>query len=206
MATETVAQYVSSSFRCYHAAGATRDAEFLDALRAAALQAHDTVRAESVANDRGRMATTLTLGIAVWPWLYVVQVGDSRAYIYTHGALRQITRDQTLAQSLVDQGVIKEGEREKSPLSHVLVSAIGGDDASPVVSRVDVSERGCIVLFCSDGLTKHVRDSEIAAQCKSVQSAEQLSRDLLQLALDRGGSDNITVLAARAPIKPKDRA
>lgn len=204
LATEAVAEYVSSSFRCYHAAGAGRDAEFPEALRAAALQAHDTVRAESVANGTGTMATTLTLGIGVWPWLYVVQVGDSRAYIYTKGALRQITRDQTVAQDLVDRGAMREDVKEKSPLSHILVSAIGGEEATPVVSRVDVSERGCVLVFCSDGLTKHVTDEEIAAHCKAVRSAEELSRDLLQLALDRGGSDNITIIVARAPLKSRE--
>ena len=108
------------------------------------------------------MATTLTLGIGVWPWIYIVQVGDSRAYIYTQGSLRQITRDQTLAEDFVDRGLMKPEAREKSPLAHVLVSSIGGDEAAPIVSRVDVSERGCVLLFCSDGLTKHVTDAEIS--------------------------------------------
>jgi protein phosphatase len=203
-ATEAVAHYVSSSFRCYHAIGQARDAEFLDALTQAAMRAHDTVRAEVLAHGSGTMATTLTLGIGVWPWLYVVQVGDSRAYIYTHGALRQITRDQTIGQHLVDTGVLDQADLPRSPLSHVLSSAIGAEQATPVVSRVDVSERGCILVFCSDGLTKHVTDDEIAAHCAAVQNAEQLTRDLLQLALDRGGSDNITIIVARAPLRARD--
>jgi serine/threonine protein phosphatase PrpC len=199
LATMAVVDYIASSFRSYHEAGAGRSGDFLDSLRAAAFQAHDRVRAESVAAAHGPMATTLTLGIGVWPWIYIIQVGDSRAYIHTRGELHQITRDQTLAEELVDLGALKPEDRERSPLSHVLVSAIGGDEAAPVVSRVDVSERGCVLLFCSDGLTKHVTDAEIAAHCASMQNAEQLSRDLLKLALDRGGSDNITIVVARAP-------
>lgn len=200
LATQAVAEYVATSFRCYHATGAGRDGEFLASLQGAALQAHDRVRAEAVANGHGTMATTLTLGIGVWPWLYVVQVGDSRAYIHTRGALHQITRDQTLAQELVDSGAIPAEEKERSPLSHILVSAIGSEEAIPVVTRVDVSDRGCVLIFCSDGLTKHVTDAEIAEHCVAMRGAEQLSRDLLQLALDRGGSDNVTIIAARAPI------
>jgi protein phosphatase len=200
LATQAVAEYVATSFRCYHATGAGRDDEFLSSLQEAALQAHDRVRAEAIANGHGRMATTLTLGIGVWPWLYVVQVGDSRAYIYTHGELHQVTKDQTLAQDLVDAGAIPEEEKAKSPLSNILVSAIGSEEAIPVVSRVDVSERGCVLMFCSDGLTKHVTDDEIAAHCATMRGAEQLSRDLLQLALDRGGSDNVTIIVARAPL------
>ncbi len=199
LATQAVAEYVASSFRSYHATGAGRDGEFLESLRTAALQAHDRVRAESIAAGHGKMATTLTLGIGVWPWIYIVQVGDSRAYIYTHGSLRQVTRDQTLAEDLVDRGALTPEQKERSPLTHVLVSAIGGDEAAPVVSRVDVSERGCALLFCSDGLTKHVTDAEISTHCERMQNAEQLARDLLKLALDRGGSDNITMVIARAP-------
>jgi protein phosphatase len=201
LATETVTRYVANTLRCYHAVGAGRDDEFFNSLRQAALEAHDAVRAETVARGiDGTLATTLTLGIAVWPWLYVVQVGDSRAYIYTHGALRQITRDQTVAQSLVDQGVLTADTAKHSPLAHMLSSAIGAPEAMPVVSREDITERGCILLFCTDGLTKYVSNDEIATACSQITSAEQLSRHLLQMALDRGGSDNISIVAARAPL------
>ena len=201
LATESVMRYVGSSLRCYHAIRDSKDDSFYEELKAAALQAHDAVRAEAESRaEPTRLATTMTLGVGVWPWVYVVQVGDSRAYLYTRGKLQLVTRDQTLAQQLVDEGVLKPGDLQRSPLSNVLASAIGGDDAEPVVSRMDVSERGCVVLFCTDGLTKHVTDDEIAAACGSVQSAEQLCRDLLELALDRGGSDNVTLIAARAPL------
>jgi serine/threonine protein phosphatase PrpC len=130
-------------------------------------------------------------------------VGDSRMYLYTHGKLHQMTRDQTLGQELVDEGAMSKSDLKRSPLAHVLSSAIGADEARPIVTRVDVSERGSICLFCSDGLTKHVTDDEIADFCSKVRSAEQLSRDLLQLALDRGGTDNITIIVARAPLRAK---
>jgi protein phosphatase len=143
----------------------------------------------------------MTLGIAVYPWLYVVQVGDSRAYIYTKGTLRQITRDQTLAQQLVDDGVLRAADMKRSPLNNVLASAIGADEAAPVVSRVDISERGCVLVFCSDGLTKHVSDAEIERACARMDSAERLCRQLLDLTLERGAADNVTIVAASAPLK-----
>ena len=136
-------------------AGSARETEFTDALRAAAIEAHDVVRAEAVAELGGRqMATTLSLGIVVWPWLYVLQVGDSRCYFYQDGALRQVTRDQTVAQSLVDEGVLRKDQLKSSPLNHVLASAIGASEAMPEVSRVDVRKRGSVILVCTDGLTK----------------------------------------------------
>jgi protein phosphatase len=88
-----------------------------------------------------------------------------------------------------------------SPLNHILASAIGADEATPAVSGVDVSERGRVLLFCTDGLTKHVSDKEIAGLCGSGMSSEPLARRLPELALERGGSDNITIVIARAPQK-----
>jgi protein phosphatase len=144
------------------------------------------------------MATTLSLGIVVWPWLYVLQVGDSRCYVYADGALRQVTRDQTIGQNLVDEGVLKKEQLKSSPLNHVLASAIGASEAMPEVSRFDVRQRGTVVVVCTDGLTKHVSDAEIGERLGRMQSSEQVCQELLDLALQRGGSDNITLVVGRA--------
>lgn len=202
LATETVTSYVASTMRCYHAAGSSDEGEFLGALRAAALEAHAAVRgaAEVRAGEGGAhtMATTLTLAMAVWPWAYVLQVGDSRCYYYWDGELSQVTRDQTVAQDLVDSGVLKPERVAASPFNRVLASSIGGDEASPVVTRLDISQRGCVLLLCSDGLTTHLSNADIGDQLRAMESSEQLCRGLLGLALDRGGTDNVTVVAGRA--------
>ena len=156
--------------------------------------------AEAAAHgDGSKMATTLTLAIVTWPWVYVVQVGDSRCYRYLSGEIAQVTKDQTMAQALVDQGVLSREKVTRSPLNNVLVSAIGGDQAEPDVSRFDIRDRRSVILLCSDGLTKHVTDAELAEHLDRMTSSEQLCRELLELALSRGGSDNITILAGRAP-------
>lgn len=203
LAVETIMGYVTSTLRSYPAAGSHQDEEFLNALRSATFEADAKVRAEAAARAQaaGRlaaksMATTLTLAMAVWPWLYVVQVGDSRCYYFRDGQLQQLTRDQTMAQDLVDKGALPADRAAQSPFSHVLASSIGGPEATPEVSRVDLSRSGC-VLMCTDGLTKHVSDSEIVAHLGAMQSAEQVCQALLALALERGGSDNITVLVGR---------
>jgi protein phosphatase len=199
IATQAVTRHVASALKCYSTAGAGDDAEFLETLRNAAYEAHEAVRteAEEIPEEAG-MATTLSLGIVVWPWLYVVQVGDSRCYLYQSGKLRQLTRDQTFAQDLVQQGVFTPQDAKNSPLNNVLSSALGAQEALPEVTRVDVRERGTVIVVCTDGITKHVSDAEIERHIGSMKSAEQVSKDLLQLALDRGGSDNITVVVGRA--------
>lgn len=204
LATEAVMRYVSSTLRSYHSAGLSTDEDLLIALKGAAFEAHDAVRAESALRpDRRRMATTLTVGIVIWPWAYVVQVGDSRCYIYSRGELMQITRDQTVGQALVDQGVMPPERLVNSPLKHVLASAIGADEALPDVTRVNMKERGSLILLCSDGLTKHVDDEEIASAASTMTSCKQICTDLLDLAMSRGGSDNITIVAGRAPLSKK---
>ena len=202
IAAEAVTRHVASSLRCYQTSGSTTDGAFEDTLRAAAMEAHAAVRTEAEETpEESGMATTLSLGIVVWPWLYVVQVGDSRCYLYQGGALRQLTRDQTFAQDLVEQGIFTHDDAKVSPLNNILSSALGATEALPEVTRVDVRERGCVICVCTDGLTKHVTDDEIAAHLGAMVSAEQVCHALLQLALDRGGTDNITLVVGRA-LKP----
>jgi len=205
IATEAVTQYIATALRCYHTAGSPSEHEFTNALRAAAIAAHDVVRAEAVAELGGRqMATTLSLGIVVWPWMYVLQVGDSRCYVYQDGVLQQVTRDQTVAQGLADEGVLKPEQVKSSPLKHVLASAIGASAAVPEITRVNIAPRETVVLLCTDGLTKHVSDEEIARCFSAMESSEQVSQQLLDLALERGGSDNITLVVGHVrKVPPK---
>ena len=201
LALSTITTYVASSLRSYHAAGSATDQEFYDALTAAALEAHDAVRSEGAAQPEAKMATTLTLAVAVFPWMYVTQVGDSRCYRYWQGELTQMTRDQTIAQGLVDQGILPADRMSKSPFSHVLSSAIGSGEATPVVTRIEIP-RGCVILLCTDGLTKHVENAEITREIEAMTSSAQLCEKLLDMALERGGSDNVTIISARAPLPP----
>ncbi len=197
-AVETIARYVQSTLRCFSAADPAHEPAFVEAFRGAALEAHEAVRALG-GDDRehGNPATTLTLAIGVWPRAYVLQVGDSRCYVYGDGALRRLTRDQTVAQDLVDSGKLTPEEGARSPFHNVLASAIGGQHPDPVVTAVN-QLRDAVVLLCSDGLTRHVSDAELAEHLGSLRSAEQVCRDLLRLALARGGHDNITIIVGRA--------
>ena len=137
----------------------------------------------------------------MWPWYYLLQVGDSRYYLFRDNQLTQITRDQTLAQDLVDQGVFTRAAAEGSRLANVLSSAIGGETATPVVTRLRANWHN-VHLLCSDGLTKHVSDERIAERLRSMTSAKAVCEQLLQDALDDGGTDNITIIVGHAT--PKD--
>jgi serine/threonine protein phosphatase PrpC len=198
VALEAVANYVSSSMRCYYAKESADDRDFFEALKHGAHQCHIELvrRGEENSEYRG-MATTLTLYLGVWPRAYLLQVGDSRCYLLRRGELVQITRDQTMAQELVDLGVLTRADASDSPFAHTLSSSIGGSQTAPVVTAFDITW-GTVLLLCSDGVTKHVSDARLRERLRSMTSAKQVCEDLLQDALEGGGSDNITLIVGRA--------
>jgi serine/threonine protein phosphatase PrpC len=198
---ETIMQYVNDSLLVFYGAR-TAEAEFTELLQAAAMRAHEAVKKRRQEQGvLGTMATTLTLYFSIWPIYYLLQLGDSRYYLWRDGKLRQVTRDQTMAQDLVDEGVLTRSAAARTPMANVLSSAIGGDATTPVVTRLQGSWRN-VHLICSDGLTRHVTDERIAEILGSMTNSKQAAEQLLQDALDGGGSDNITIILGRAV--PKD--
>jgi protein phosphatase len=108
-----------------------------------------------------------------------------------------MSRDQTMAEEFVDQGVFSREDAAFKRWANVLSSAIGGPQAAPTVSKVPQSW-DAIGLMCSDGLTRHVSDERIREVLSTLKSAKDGCEQLLQDALDAGGEDNITVLIGRA--------
>lgn len=199
-ALDVTLRYVTEGMKCYLNSEVT-EAQFIDELQRAALRAHEAV-VKMRATEHKRSATTLTLYMGVWPFYYVLQVGDSRYYVWQHDTLTQVSRDQTLAEELVERGILTRAAAAKTPLSNILASAIGGDQAAPVVTRLR-SEWNMAHLMCSDGLTKHVSDEQIAHRLRTMTSARETCELLLQDALDGGGTDNITIIVGRAVERPQ---
>jgi len=198
LALQGATRYVTRVMRCYYGSLAHEDEDLSDALQDAARQCHaELLRMGDQNFDVRGMATTLTLYLSVWPRAYLLQVGDSRCYLLRGEELTQITRDQTMAQEMVDLGVMKAEDAAGTRLAHTLTSSIGGSENHPKVSRFDM-DWGHVLLLCSDGLTRHVSDQRIREVLRSMTSAKQACETLLQEALDAGGSDNVTVVIGRA--------
>jgi protein phosphatase len=102
-----------------------------------------------------------------------------------------------MAQELVDSGVMPATQAFRSRWANVLSSSIGGPQSAPVVHRLR-QYWGQIGMLCSDGLTKHVPDERIRERLRTMTSARQVCEDLVNDALDAGGTDNITVVVGRA--------
>jgi protein phosphatase len=189
-----VAAYVERSANAFYTSETEDGEQFAQILSDAAMQCHaDLLDRGAAGPGRGRMATTLTLWLGLWPHAYLLHVGDSRCYLYRDGQLTQVSRDQTMAQDLIDDGVLTQTKAHR---------AIGGQDAAPVVTRI-VRDWGTVVLLCSDGLFKHVPDARIAERLRTMASAQQACEALLQDALDDGGTDNVTIVIGRT-IRPAD--
>jgi len=160
---------------------------------------HDILveRTESNPALRG-MGTTLTLACSLGDDLIAAHVGDSRAYLFHEGRLERLTRDQTLAQSLADAGAIRQEEVASHATRHVLTGAIATRGAFVQVELRHVRlADGDQVLLCTDGLTEMVQEDSIARALAARGSSSDACRRLIELALEAGGKDNVTVALGR---------
>ena len=196
LAVDTLSEYCLNSLPWLFRLEQDSEEEFVAELRAAMEKCDDCVKAESeVIPDHRGMGTTLTIAYVIWPRVYVIHAGDSRCYLVRHGKLFQVTRDHTMGQELLDEGILSEEEIRGA--SSVLWNCVGGvDNVRPHAHRAQL-EIGDALLLCSDGLTKHLTDQQIEESLASSKTAEIACRNLVDAANRAGGSDNITVVLAR---------
>lgn len=175
------------------------DEEYREELIAALQSCQQEIVAETAVHpeDAG-MGTTLTMGYLIWPKMYVMHVGDSRCYLHRDTQLTQLTRDHTVKQRLIDAGINEEEEDSFAEMwANTLWNSLGADsDTTPDVFRVDL-QLGDSLLFCTDGLTRHVSDEMLRDRLAGTDAAETVCRSLIRDANEKGGSDNITLVVAR---------
>ncbi|HLT58793.1 MAG: Stp1/IreP family PP2C-type Ser/Thr phosphatase [Limnochordales bacterium] len=167
-------------------------------LAAAVQAAHARVRelAHRDADLRG-MGTTLTAALVAGGRLHVAHVGDSRLYLWRDGRLHQLTADHSVAAELARAGHIDEATARRHPHRHVLTRALG-IDAELEVDLAEVPlEPGDGLLLCTDGLSSLADDGEMLGVLEKAATAQAAADALVELALARGGTDNVTVVVAR---------
>ena len=188
--------YMGRTASCFQSLETSEEHALLDKLEEVVRGVHTALLAEYGGVTAKLPATTLTLVLLAWPRAYHVQVGDSRAYVRRGGRLQRLTRDQNLGEFMVSLGAWTDEQARMASTAETLSSAIGGSELEPVVGLIDLAP-GDSLLLCTDGLTKHVSDDEIARALAQSESAEATSRKLLSDALAAGGTDNVTVLVLR---------
>ena len=195
MAVETVLE----ELRARWVANDRRDPEsFAAALKIATDIANARIHRMATEQPEYRgMGTTATIAGVLGDTVYVAQVGDSRAYIVRDGRARQITKDQSLMQRLIDAGEITEEEAEQSERRNIILQALGPE---PTI-RTDITHqqlrRGDTLVLCSDGLSGLVRPEEIARVVSFERDLKKVCKRLIERANENGGPDNITVVVAR---------
>jgi serine/threonine protein phosphatase PrpC len=196
MAAETVFEHLVATWCEDHDA---TPQQFAMRLKEAVEQANGRINdyARQHPELRGMGTTTTAVGV-LHDRVYLTQVGDSRAYLVRNGQAIQLTKDQSLMQRLVDAGELTEEEAERSERKNIILQALGPDARVRVDLTHQEVRRGDAIVLCSDGLSGQVRREEIAAAVGD--GNKELSAacsELIALANDRGGPDNITVVVAR---------
>ena len=143
------------------------------------------------------MGTTSTLVGILGDILYLAQVGDSRAYLVRAGKGTQITRDQSVVQTMMEAGTLTEEQAERSPHGNLILQALGTHPELDVDLTHQALRRGDVLLVCSDGLSGLVRGPEMAEIVNRGKDLQTAGEELVALANDRGGPDNVTVVLGR---------
>ena len=210
IASSLATQVVFDKLRERAANGALKGAIVIaDSLTQAVQDANEAIHEHS-RQDRTHhgMGTTATVGLIVSGMVYFAQVGDSRAYIIRNGVAKQMTKDQSLVQRMVDAGKLTPEQAERSEHRNIILQALGPEKAIvPELTRDRLMNDDLLVL-CSDGLSNQMTAQEIASMAAVNRDLEGLCDTLIRRALDTGAPDNVTVVAGRYRInvdQPKPR-
>jgi len=172
--------------------------QFAQQLRSAVTQANERIHRYSKEHPDVRgMGTTATVAGVLGDTLYLAQVGDSRGYLVRGGVATQITKDQSLMQRLVDAGELTEEEAEQSERRNIILQALGPDAKIRVDLTWQEVRRGDTLVICSDGLSGQIKREEIGAMVLQSSDLDLLCDQLIAIANERGGPDNITVVLVR---------
>jgi len=152
---------------------------------------------KELSRQRGAIVgTTMALLLAFDEYYACVWSGDSRLYIIRSGVIKQLSCDHTEVQELVAQRIITPQEAESWPRNNVITRAIGVFDKPELEVTSGILERDDSFVICSDGLTRHLSDDEIL-RCVAAMGAQQACNALVDLTLQRGALDNVTVVVVR---------
>ncbi|HEY6351787.1 MAG TPA: Stp1/IreP family PP2C-type Ser/Thr phosphatase [Candidatus Angelobacter sp.] len=148
------------------------------------------------------MGSTVVAALVKGNALSIANVGDSRIYLIRQGVIQQLTQDHSLVMEQVRRGYLTLEQAERSEMQNIILKALGSEEnVDPDVEDLVVLS-GDILLLCSDGLTKYLRDPEILQSVSSAATLDQACNALIQTAKDRGGDDNVTSLLLRVVERP----
>lgn len=140
------------------------------------------------------MGTTVVAAVIVEDTVHIAHIGDSRAYVVSANAVRQVTKDHSVVQLMIDSGQITPEQAKEHPKKHIITRAIGVEETVEAEYDEFKIQPDEMLLLCSDGLTNYVEDKDIQ-QHMLHGSFENIAGKLIALANENGGGDNVTVVA-----------
>ena len=204
LAVDGISNYVLNTMDWCFGLNSQNDAQFLDELERSFVHSQEMIEAEAEAIPQRRgMATTLTMAYIHWPNVYIVHVGDTRCYLVRDRSIQQLTTDHTVAELMRSADAAKgltadDTVRASTAMDHTLWNVVGGPkhELHPQVIKLSL-ERGDALLLCSDGLTRHLSDTELLQGIQQNESSTEICKQFVDLANERGGRDNITAVLAK---------
>ena len=171
---------------------------FAVCLKRAAQAANTAIHGYASTHQEFRgMGTTATIAGLLADTLYLCQIGDSRGYLVRDGVARQITKDQSLMQKLIEAGELTEEEAAQSERRNIILQALGPEANIKVDLTYQRLRRGDVLVLCSDGLSGQVTRDQIGEVVRETPDLVAACKKLIDLANEAGGPDNITVIIAR---------
>ena len=172
--------------------------DFVRSLKGAIKSANEKINAYAAAHPEFRgMGTTATTAAVLGNTLYLAQIGDSRGYLIRDGVARQITKDQSLMQKLIEAGELTEEEAEHSERRNIILQALGPETAVKVDLTYQEVRKGDTLLVCCDGLSGPVHRDLMGKIVGREPDLMKACKQLIDAANEAGGPDNITVILAR---------
>ena len=198
IASKMAIDIISNSLESLLTDSTVGDKEIQDKIRSSIYEANDKIYRKSMEDEKfSGMGTTVTLAYAMDRNIFIGHAGDSRAYLFRDGILSQITKDHSLVEELIRNGSISVEEAKHHPQRNIITRAVGTSKEIKADLMVESKNKDDILLLCTDGLTNMLDDDEIKDSLIINKDIQKACEELIKLSNDKGGFDNITILAVK---------
>ena len=198
IASKMAIDIISNSLKSLLTDLTVEDKDIEDRIKNSIYEANDKIYKKSMEDEKfSGMGTTVTLAYVIDEKMFICHVGDSRAYLFKNGILSQLTKDHSLVEELIRNGSISKEEAKHHPQRNIITRAVGTSEEIKVDLVVEPKNKDDILLLCTDGLTNMLDDDEIRNSLLINKDIQKACDELVRLSNDKGGFDNITILAVK---------
>ncbi len=190
LAVDSIGGSIMRAYRSEMTANSIRTM-LLSAISAANIRVYDKAKSDTTLS---KMGTTVVASVVTGGIAHIAYAGDSRVYLITGDKVEQLTRDHTMVQALVERGEITSDQAKNHPQKHVITRALGVEQGIEIDYLEAATEQGAVLMICTDGLTNYVEAGEMAQIVRDNGYDHSLDK-LIDAANNRGGTDNITIVA-----------